>query len=265
MGLGAMWRRCCSPATASGPWLGFLVAIPVSAACGASSAFWLFASASRRFFRHPHHCVRRVRRASASIIWISYNTSAALFLPVTQYTYDDLWLAARQSDDVLLRDTGCDGGRVVLSRLSLRSRIGYFWLAIREDEAGGACRRHRYVPLKDVRGDRIGGRHVVRGVFYAFFYNNLFPEQVFSITQSIEMILGPIIGGVGTLFGPIVGAFVLTGLAGVGHLGDVGVRPRPARRQADFLWDLSADRGRCASGRHLAVAGASARVGERNR
>ena len=27
------------------------------------------------------------------------------------------------------------------------------------------------------------------------------------------MILGPIIGGVGTLFGPILGAFVLTGLA----------------------------------------------------
>jgi branched-chain amino acid transport system permease protein len=27
------------------------------------------------------------------------------------------------------------------------------------------------------------------------------------------MILGPIIGGIGTLFGPILGAFVLTGLA----------------------------------------------------
>jgi branched-chain amino acid transport system permease protein len=27
------------------------------------------------------------------------------------------------------------------------------------------------------------------------------------------MILGPIIGGLGTLFGPILGAFVLTGLA----------------------------------------------------
>ena len=53
------------------------------------------------------------------------------------------------------------------------------------------------------------------GVFYAFFYNNLFPEQVFSIGRSIEIILGPIIGGIGTLFGPILGAFVLTGLAEV--------------------------------------------------
>jgi branched-chain amino acid transport system permease protein len=51
------------------------------------------------------------------------------------------------------------------------------------------------------------------GVIYAFFYNNLFPEQVFHISRSIEIILGPIVGGVGTLFGPILGAFVLTGVA----------------------------------------------------
>ena len=50
-------------------------------------------------------------------------------------------------------------------------------------------------------------------MFYAFFYNNLFPEQVFHILRSIELIIGPIIGGIGTLFGPILGAFVLTGLA----------------------------------------------------
>ncbi|HEX7928436.1 MAG TPA: branched-chain amino acid ABC transporter permease, partial [bacterium] len=44
----------------------------------------------------------------------------------------------------------------------------------------------------------------------AFYYNNLFPEQIFNIGRSIEIILGPIIGGLGSLFGPILGAFVLT-------------------------------------------------------
>ncbi len=48
------------------------------------------------------------------------------------------------------------------------------------------------------------------GVFHAFYYNNLFPEQIFGIGRSIEILLGPIIGGIGTLFGPIVGAAVLT-------------------------------------------------------
>ena len=53
----------------------------------------------------------------------------------------------------------------------------------------------------------------VAGVFFAFYYNNLFPEQVFHISRSIELILAPIIGGIGTLFGPILGAFLLTGLS----------------------------------------------------
>jgi branched-chain amino acid transport system permease protein len=47
-------------------------------------------------------------------------------------------------------------------------------------------------------------------VFFAFYYNNLFPEQIFNISRSIEIILGPVIGGVGTLFGPILGAALLT-------------------------------------------------------
>src|SRR5947199_9827377 len=50
----------------------------------------------------------------------------------------------------------------------------------------------------------------VSGVFFAFYYNNLFPEQIFHISRSIEIILGPVIGGVGTLFGPILGAALLT-------------------------------------------------------
>ena len=51
------------------------------------------------------------------------------------------------------------------------------------------------------------------GVVFAFYYNNLFPEQIFHISRSIELILGPIIGGIGTLAGPLVGALLLTGLA----------------------------------------------------
>ena len=53
----------------------------------------------------------------------------------------------------------------------------------------------------------------IAGVFFAFYYNTLFPEQIFSMGRSIEIILGPIIGVLGPLAGPIVGAFVLTPLA----------------------------------------------------
>jgi branched-chain amino acid transport system permease protein len=101
----------------------------------------------------------------------------------------------------------------ILCRMLVNSRMGYFWLAIREDEqaaqaSGIATFRYKmYAVMISAAVTSFAG------VFYAFFYNNLFPEQVFNISRSIEMILGPIIGGVGTLFGPVLGAFVLTGLA----------------------------------------------------
>ncbi|HJQ55621.1 MAG TPA: hypothetical protein VJ890_01860, partial [Vineibacter sp.] len=50
------------------------------------------------------------------------------------------------------------------------------------------------------------------GVWSAFYYKNLFPESAFSMGRSIEVTLAPIIGGLGTLFGPVVGSALLVGL-----------------------------------------------------
>jgi branched-chain amino acid transport system permease protein len=101
----------------------------------------------------------------------------------------------------------------VLCHALLKSRMGYYWLAIRESpEAAQALGidlfRYRMVAVVTSAAMTSLG-----GVLFAFHYNNLFPEQVFHISRSIELILGPIIGGVGTLVGPIVGAFLLTALS----------------------------------------------------
>ena len=96
------------------------------------------------------------------------------------------------------------------------------------------------------------------GVFYAFFYNNLFPEQVFSIGRSIEIILGPVIGGIGTLFGPILGAFVLTGLAEALNsiMAAIGLDLPGAKQVFYGICLLLVDRG--GAGRRVAAAGAPA-------
>jgi branched-chain amino acid transport system permease protein len=101
----------------------------------------------------------------------------------------------------------------IVCRFLLRSRIGFFWQAIREDEQAARAVGIDTFRYKMYAVVISAGMSSFAGVFYAFFYNNLFPEQVFHILRSIELILGPIIGGVGTLFGPVLGAFVLTGLA----------------------------------------------------
>ncbi|HVR60956.1 MAG TPA: branched-chain amino acid ABC transporter permease [Polyangia bacterium] len=95
------------------------------------------------------------------------------------------------------------------ARLS-RSRVGFYWRAIREDEEAAKALGINVFRWKLGAVALSAAMTSVAGVFSAFYYNSLFPEQVFGIHRSIEIILGPIIGGVGTLFGPILGAAALT-------------------------------------------------------
>lgn len=196
-----------------GPWLGLLAAIPVAAACGAIIGYLAF----RFRVAGVYFAILTIAFAEFARIgfdnWGFVNGSSGLFLPVKQYEHNDLWLlrgAPAMFYYVILAATALV---FVLCHVLVHSRIGYFWLAIREDEEAARAvgidtfRYKLYAVMVSAAVTSFAG------VFYAFFYNNLFPEQVFSISRSIEIILGPIIGGIGTLFGPILGAFVLTGLA----------------------------------------------------
>jgi branched-chain amino acid transport system permease protein len=105
------------------------------------------------------------------------------------------------------------GAALALCALLLRSKAGYYWQAIRENEEAAQALGINTFRWKMLAVAISSAMTSVAGVFYAFYYNNLFPEQVFNIGRSIEIILGPVIGGVGTLFGPILGAVVLTVLS----------------------------------------------------
>jgi len=196
-----------------GPWLGFLAAMPVCAACGAVIGFLAF----RFGVSGVYFAILTIAFAEFARIGFDHldfvNASAGLFLPVKQYAHNDLWRLRGSPAMFYYVILGAALAASVLSRLLLHSRMGYFWLAIREDEPAARAAgidTFRYKMYAVMISAAVTS---FAGVFYAFFYNNLFPEQVFNITRSIEMILGPIIGGIGTLFGPILGAFVLTGLA----------------------------------------------------
>jgi branched-chain amino acid transport system permease protein len=98
----------------------------------------------------------------------------------------------------------------LLCFLLLKSRAGYYWQAIRENEEAAQALGINTFRWKMAAVALSSAMTAISGVFFAFYYNNLFPEQIFHISRSIEIILGPVIGGIGTLFGPILGAAVLT-------------------------------------------------------
>ncbi len=103
-------------------------------------------------------------------------------------------------------------GAFLLCRALLESRLGRYWLAIREDPEAAQAVGVPVFRCKMIAVVISAAMTALAGVWNAFYYNNLFPETAFAMGRSIEFTLAPIIGGLGTLFGPVVGAVVLTGL-----------------------------------------------------
>jgi len=213
VGLGAYTAAALYVHYGIGPWLGLLAAMPVAALAGAFIGFLAF----RFRVAGVYFAILTIALAEFARVGFDHLSatggSAGLFLPVAQYAHNDLWHLRGHPAMfyyVLLAATvlaliGC--------RALLQSRVGYFWLAIREDEEAARAAGVNTFRYKMIAVVISAGMTSFAGVIYAFYYNNLFPEQVFPILRSIEIILAPIVGGVGTLFGPVLGAAVLTGLA----------------------------------------------------
>jgi branched-chain amino acid transport system permease protein len=196
-----------------GPWIGMFAAIAISAMCGALIGFLAF----RFGVAGVYFAILTIAFAEFARIGFDHlrwaGGSAGFFLPVANYARNDVWNLRGNPMlfyYVMLALTVTAFG---LCHLLLKSRIGFYWLAIREDEHAARSLGIDTFRCKMLAVVISAGMTAVAGVFFAFYYNNLFPEQVFHISRSIELILGPIIGGIGTLFGPILGAFLLTGLS----------------------------------------------------
>ena len=116
-----------------------------------------------------------------------------------------------------------------------RRRFGEYLRAIREDE--NACEAlgvntFKYKMLAMVVSSFLTG---VGGTFYAYYLFSLQPNAVFGIPLSVEIIIRPIVGGAGTVLGPIVGSFILSPLGEISriYLSQGGVeRPAPHRLRA---------------------------------
>lgn len=97
---------------------------------------------------------------------------------------------------------------VVITLLIERSRLGYYLEAIREDEdIAEACgvNVYRYkVLIMAISGFFIA----LAGTFYAQFFMFISPETTFTLSPLVQMMLGTMVGGAGTVAGPIVGSAV---------------------------------------------------------
>lgn len=104
---------------------------------------------------------------------------------------------------------------LAVSILFLRSRAGQFIQAARDDEDAAAAVGIPVMRYKLLTMALSAAITSVAGAFYVQYYLFIDPDLAFGSSVSIQAILPAVIGGVATIWGPIIGAAVLGPLSDI--------------------------------------------------
>ena len=195
------------------PWIGMLAGMAVAGLAGVviAALSFRFGVTGVYFALLTIAFAEFTRIAFNHFAWVG--GSSGLYLPVVTLTRDDI-VHLRGSPTmfyyVLLALTLA---ALALSHLLLGRRMGFYWRAIREDHEAAQAAGIDVFRYKLAAVALSATITAIAGALMAFYDNNLYPDTAFGISRSLDIITAPIIGGLGTLFGPILGAFVLTMLS----------------------------------------------------
>jgi len=102
---------------------------------------------------------------------------------------------------------------LIVVRMIEVSKVGRFIVAIREDEEAAQALGVNTFKYNMIAIAISAYMTSLAGAFYANYIFYLHPNSLFGMSMSIELILRPIVGGLGTLFGPVIGSVILTPLS----------------------------------------------------
>jgi branched-chain amino acid transport system permease protein len=96
-----------------------------------------------------------------------------------------------------------------IARLVEGSKLGYYFRAIRDDQEGAEGIGIDSRLYKVIARSITAGVFAAGGVLYGFWALAVFPEQVLDLNWSTLPIMATVVGGIGRLWGPVLGAVIL--------------------------------------------------------
>lgn len=104
---------------------------------------------------------------------------------------------------------------VAVSRWLINSRLGYYLLALKEDEDAAKALGINVRKSKLMAAAMSAFFTAIGGVFYAMLIRYLEPNAIAGAAMSTQMVFLTIVGGSGTVLGPVVGGISLSLLSEV--------------------------------------------------
>ena len=93
-----------------------------------------------------------------------------------------------------------------------RGRLGQYFLAVREDEQAAEASGVDTYRYKTVAVGLSAALTALAGTFYAQFYLYVSPDSVLTFEPQLNMMLGTMVGGAGTVLGPVLGSMLFSGI-----------------------------------------------------
>jgi branched-chain amino acid transport system permease protein len=97
---------------------------------------------------------------------------------------------------------------LIVTILLARSKLGYAWVAIREDQDAARMLGINTTPMKVLAFALSAAFAAVAGGLTAYQNIHVTPSDFFKLEYTLQMIIATVIGGPGSIFGPVLGAGV---------------------------------------------------------
>jgi branched-chain amino acid transport system permease protein len=167
--------------------------------------------------------------------WSSVGGSTGILLPLLNSPGNMLFIQRAYYYYVIV---GLVAVAMLVTWMIARSRLGYYAIAIREDETAAEVSGGPSARVKRKMLAISAALTAVGGTFYAQFYLFIQPEIVLGWDPQMQMILGTMVGGPGTVAGPVVGSLAISVLTEVLQLLPIGRSPEIAAIVMRLIWGV---------------------------
>jgi branched-chain amino acid transport system permease protein len=195
------------------PWLGLLAGGLLAAAFGCFAGYLSF----RYGLRGPYFALVTLAFAEmlrlVALNWMAVGGPMGILIPLPR-AGEALWRLQFQDKlpyyYLMLALLAVALG---VTRAVERARLGHVLAAIRENEDAAEASGVDTLTAKLQAMALSAFLTALGGTFYAQYFSFIDPTLGFGPAVSVEILLRPIVGGPGTLFGPVLGSLVLTPLS----------------------------------------------------
>jgi branched-chain amino acid transport system permease protein len=198
------------------PWLGMLLGAAIAVAVSMIVGLPAFR------LRGHYFSIATIAVGEIAVLiflnWQFVGAAEGLSIPIKDDSLLELQFSGQQKWEYYYLAAGLLLLALIATQLILKSRIGYYLAAIREDQEAAASVGVPVARYKQHAFSFSAATVAIAGAFFAQYVLFVDPDSVLELAISIQITIAAVLGGVRSMWGPVIGATVLLSLTETARL-----------------------------------------------